>query len=248
MQDRLKAAFDQIHADDALKTRTKQFIHNRTHGYSQDQSRPSPRWATLVACCLALLVVAGGYLSYTAPVAAISMDINPSIELSINVYNRVIDVKAYNEDGAALVQSLPLQHMHYADAINTILSDQAAASYLQTDDYWQITIVSGSERKNQTIRNCISRQTDISVKHIYCSSHHEDIAAAHAAGLSCGKYQALLLLQQQNPDITAADIQNLSMAEIRQLLQDSLPEAGQGHNQNNGSAGNHSGSHGHGQK
>ena len=56
-----------------------------------------------IALALAMGVIlssAGGAYAYAkAPVAYVSMDINPSVELGVNVFDNVVSVEAYNEDG-----------------------------------------------------------------------------------------------------------------------------------------------------
>ena len=48
----------------------------------------------------------GGTWLYFTPTMEISVDINPSIELGVNRFDRVISVDGYNEDGQALAQLL----------------------------------------------------------------------------------------------------------------------------------------------
>ena len=46
----------------------------------------------------------------------------------------------------------------------------------------------------------------------------EVAAAAHAVGLSCGKYRAYLELHELDPSVTPADIQGMTMREIRDRI------------------------------
>nr|WP_054668982.1 anti-sigma factor domain-containing protein [Calditerricola satsumensis] len=65
-------------------------------------------WLAAMAACLALVVV-GGLLWMTAqPVMAyVTLDINPSVEMSIDERYRVIDLAGLNPDGERLVAELP---------------------------------------------------------------------------------------------------------------------------------------------
>lgn len=76
----------------------------------------------------------------------------------------------------------------------------------------------------------------------------EEVASAHETGLSCGKYRAFLELQLLDPDITPEAVQNMTMREIRELI-DSLSvnsgtdtssyrNQGHGHHGHGGSRGN----------
>lgn len=66
-----------------------------------------------MAACFVLCVALGGYHLYFTPTSIISMDINPSIELEINRFDKVIGVDGYNEDGENLVESLHMLNENY---------------------------------------------------------------------------------------------------------------------------------------
>ena len=76
MRSKIQAAFDQIRAEDALKERTKAFVHAKTQGRRQDHVRRRVL-ALAMACLPVLLLGGGGYMSYAMPVAAIGVDVNP---------------------------------------------------------------------------------------------------------------------------------------------------------------------------
>ena len=83
MDDRIRAAFDAIHAEEALKEHTKAALAAR--------QRPAVRQRRLapLLACLALVVAllgGGGWLWFT-PTASVSVDINPSLELRLNRFS-----------------------------------------------------------------------------------------------------------------------------------------------------------------
>lgn len=73
-------------------------------------------------------------------------------------------------------------------------------------------------------QNCILERTGIAPEQLHCTQRQADVAEAHAAGLSVGKYRAYLELREVLPDVTVEDVQRLTMREIRDLLE----QAGQG--------------------
>jgi len=50
-----------------------------------------------------------GAFAYSKPTGYVSLDINPSIEYSINMFERVLEVKAVNEDGKEILADLKLK-------------------------------------------------------------------------------------------------------------------------------------------
>lgn len=201
----------------------------------------------MAACFLVLLLGAAGYFTYTTPVAAISLDINPSIELTVNRFDRVIAATGYNADGEQVVAALDLKNKSYTAAMNAVLQDDTVASYLKDDGILEVTLTSDSQEPMQNMQNCICAQTSVAAGQIYCTDRREEVEAAHAAGVSFGKYRAFLELQKIDPDVTVEEIKTLSMREIRERIAAASGEneqSGNGYGQGQGGNGSESNSNG----
>ena len=79
------------------------------------------KWAAAgsVAACLVLVFGVGAY-AYTTPYSKVSLDVNPSIEYTLNRFGRVIDVEGINEDGEAIISEAQvdsLMHQSIQDAV-----------------------------------------------------------------------------------------------------------------------------------
>lgn len=217
MNDRMKQTFDQIHAEEELKNRTREFLVHKTQGYTKSRS-VSYKYLVSVAVCF-LLILAGGYWLYFIPTAAISIDINPSVELGINRFDKVVSIHAYNSDGQELADSLSIRFKDYVDAVNMIIEDKEIAALLLDHEIMTVAVIGPEggqcKRMLSQIRSCTSGRGET-----YCYfAHSEEAKKAHELGLSCGKYQAFLELQELDPDITPEEIQGMTMREIRDLIQ-----------------------------
>lgn len=123
LNERIRKAFDAVHAEEELKESTRRSVMRQL----ERRRRPwlsMPRIATVLTV-LILMIGLGGYFSYFTEASVISVDINPSIELSVNVYGRVISATGINEDGEALLADVSVDHMDYADAIADLLNSEA---------------------------------------------------------------------------------------------------------------------------
>ena len=100
MRDRIRDAFDQIQAEEPLKARTKDFLARKTASYTRVRPRRLMRAVPALACFALLLL--GGHWLYFTPTAAISIDINPSLELGVNRFDKVISVDGRNSDGTSV--------------------------------------------------------------------------------------------------------------------------------------------------
>lgn len=219
---RIKDVFDAVHADEALREHTRDFLHRRFYGKGgswNKQKRRMLRAGYAVACSLFLLLGIGGYAIYFTPVTYISIDINPSIELELNRLDRIISVTPFNEDGAAAIKNLSLKYRRYDEGIVALLESQGMSSYLTADANVSISVASDQEEKNIRIQNRVKECTGTRYGNVSCHESSEDvIQSAHHAGLSFGKYQAFLELQSENPEMSVEDIKGLSMREIRALM------------------------------
>lgn len=249
MKRRLQDTFDKIHAEQDLKDRTMEFLENKTNGYRKKRITSS-KWRIAAATCFLLLLSAGtGYSVYLTPAYAISIDINPSIELGVNRFNKVVSVNTYNEDGYAVMSDIDVNYLNYKDALEQILTDKDMKEYIVQDQLISITVFGRNEGKNiemlDNVATCTSHYANV-----HCSSgNSQEVTAAHEAGMSFGKYKAFLELQALDPDITVGDIQGLTMCQIWDMI-DELSGNIDGTNQNDSTGkygkGHHAG-HGSGQ-
>lgn len=220
MKYRLKETFDQIKAEEELKNRTKVFvsekIQNDTSSKAGTAGRSIRRLAPVFVCMAILLI--GSYWLYFTPAWKISIDINPSIEISMNRLNKVISVKSYNEDGAELADLLDVKYKNYAEAICQILENDDIAALLSNDEILMIGVIGNDETQSSKILADIESLAE-GKKNTYCYCVHSDeVSEAHKMGLSYGKYKAFLDLRALDPDITADDMRDMTMREIQDLI------------------------------
>ncbi len=206
MNGKIKKAFSEIHADEDLKQQTL----NRILSTKKKPIPMSYKLAPIMAACLLLFL---GNMYFT-PVSFISIDINPSIELSVNTFDRVIGVTANNEDAQKIVDSVGLNNMNYVDALEQLDEAQSFSGF--SDSYTEVTVISDS--------------SDEIIEHIEaCSFNHQNMTF-HSANqelkddamehdISFGKYRAYLELLEFDSTVEIDDIRRLPMAVIRQMIE-----------------------------
>ena len=213
-----KDAFDRVHADKDLISDTKANIAKKAAYSEKKYFSPVKRTAMALAGIMVFILAGGGYVSYAATVSSVSIDINPSVELRMNVYDRVVGVTGYNDDGEELAESLDVKNMYCTDAINEVLQSEAVTAAQQDDGTVEVTVSSRMGNRSEELRQIICDGTSVNTQNIYCMYNQEDIEAAKEAGISTGKYRAYLELKEINPDITVDDVRNMSMREIRNMI------------------------------
>ena len=90
------------------------------------------KWAVSLACLLLFATSGlGGYSLYYTEAAVISIDVNPSIELDINRWGKVVDQTTYGEESETVLQSLSLKHLEYEEALRCCWPAMPCSSILK---------------------------------------------------------------------------------------------------------------------
>lgn len=221
MTNRIQDAFDNIKADPRLKESTKQFLYEKQKKNSSLCYRPVRRYAVSLLCAIFLLIAgAGGYSWIQRPVAYVSIDVNPSIELALNRFDRVVSVTAYNTEGTEILESLSLKGKRYEEAIHEVVESEGMRAYLQDEAELVLTVAAEESRKRELdagVRRCAGHMGQS------CHNAHADmesVSEAHECGLSLGKYNAWLELSKYDSTITAEECADMSMSELRRLIRE----------------------------
>lgn len=244
MDKRIKEAFSSIHAEDGLKEKTIDKI-------SECTSASRRRWKVYAVYACIFLVCTGVSIwqLWFHEMAVISVDINPSIELSVNRLGRIYLAEARNRDGEALLKELRLEKKKYTEAVTELLNCEGVSNRLNKKEMLEITVVGKNARQMNGILSELEQCTKNRENIFCCSAEKEKVHCAHEEGLSYGKYRAYLELKELVPDIEPEDVRGMTMREIREWIksfsdggQESLPEnteedhhgSGCGGNQGNG--------------
>lgn len=237
---KVKEAFDKIHADNELKKNTREFLFQKTKGYRKKLFFPYKRMAIIMACFLFVILGQKGYSSYFTAVSTISIDVNPSVELDINQFEKVIDVKSYTEDGDIVISAVNIRFLDYREAMTLLLQNESITQYLTQEQLVVITVFGTDEKRNTEMLADLTACTG-PYENVQCSAgNSNDVEEAHSLGLSYGKYKVFLELQALDPNITIEDIRGLTMRQIRDMISALLndnniaPDSGTGKNRGYG--------------
>lgn len=217
MKDKIKQAFDNVHAQEQLKEDTLHSIVAYRERHSR-RSLSSMRMLPALAC-LVLVLLGSGFWAWFSPSATISVDINPSIELWVNRFDKVVQVVGWNDDGRELADSLDVKYMDYSRAMEAIVENENISTLLAGDGVMTVAVSGSSEaqcgRILSGVRSCTARWGNA-----YCySASEEETEKAHELGLSCGKYMAYLELEQAGAQLSPDQVRDMSMREIRDMIE-----------------------------
>ncbi len=78
----------------------------------------------ILAAAASFIVVCGGISSYFVPAKYMSVDINPSVMMTINIYNRVINTKPLNDDAEILLSKTDVSGMSVSDSMDELIKSR----------------------------------------------------------------------------------------------------------------------------
>ena len=218
MDNKIKDALSPIEAQERLLRMTKARIRKATFDYGRSIARLKARRRRVAALAASAVLCIGAASVWFRPVTRIGLDINPSIEIRVNALGRVIGLDGLNTDGEILAQALEVNGMEYGDAMERIMVSDELGYYLDKGDVLSITVSGrGAEQTlNQVVCRAYAVADDEQV--FYILADGPTVKAAREQGITVAQYEALRALQRTDPDATAQQVQDLTMAEIRELI------------------------------
>lgn len=181
-----------------------------------------------------LLLVLGGFKGYTMPIGVVSLDVNPSIEFSINCFDRVLDITAVNEDAEKILAGLDEKALRYQpvdEAVDATIAALRENGYLidTTENDVVISAASYSERHSDAIAQRLDKrvrqQADLTVYSIPVSNR--EVKSAHDLGTSAGKLQIIERLGESwNKDETF-DPEDWVARPVREIIRETKEQSGE---------------------
>ena len=176
----------------------------------------------LIALALILAGFTGVY-AYQKPVSFVSLDINPSMELVVNVFDVVVSAKAYNNDGEKVWEDLDVEGGSVEEAINEIVNSAIADGYVEEDGTSVISITTetddgeGSgelkEAAEEGVDNALEEnETEEEIEKDNVALERRD--EARELGITPGKLNPIQKLQAVNPEATIEEFKDSSVKEI----------------------------------
>lgn len=212
----IREEMQKIHASEELKRNTLRYLNRYQEKAAGCARRPVLQYMA-AAVCLFFLVCAGGYFVYGRPVSYISIDVNPSIELGINCFGRVVSAEAYNEDGEEILNQLSLKNVSYMQAIDNLLENERNSGFLTEETLLVFTVIAD---KPETFMDEIS--ADKVIQGYNAVTYRSDrvcMQEAHRYEMSFGKYRACLELQQYDQNITIGECHKMTMGDIQDRIE-----------------------------
>lgn len=191
--------------------------------------------AGIVAACFCMIVLAGGTYSYQngRVDSVIGIDVNPSVQLSVNKKDKVLSAEALNQDGETIVQDMDLKGVDLNVAVNAIIGSMVTNGFLDNlDNAILVTVSNDSIKKASSLRSAVVSdiKTTLEEKKLKAVVYDQQVIEedevkelATQYQISYGKAYFLKELIAQNPSLTMNDMEELApltMEEIAKVITD----------------------------
>ncbi len=195
------------------------------------------RLTKMVSAAAAVILVAGlsyGIYSYNTPYSYLNIDINPSVEIATNIYDRIISVKPLNEDGQKLLELGSYKNMKLEDGVDELLQDARDEGYFNDEqkNAVMITVSGKDEDKVTEIEEQVkdtaeakvkqaSKDAQVVVEKVPLVRHQE----AQKLGISPGKMLLIERLKAVSPEIKPEDYVDKPVKEILSAINEKKKES-----------------------
>jgi len=183
------------------------------------------KMAFALSAAVILSLGGGGYAYAKTPVAYVSMDINPSVELGVNAFDKVISVEAYNEDGKKILEGTNLINYDIDNAVNTVISNAISEGYINKDGSSAIEITTSTNKENiaNKLEKSLKDVTDETLNNndVDANIQTENVALsrrdeARELGITPGKLNLIQKLQELDPTINIENYKDSSVKNIQE--------------------------------
>lgn len=139
MEQRLASALEKTAPDDVCGVLSRCEVRKGTAINMTTKKQTKKIWPTLVAACLAVILLGGGGLFYqqaNAVASVVSLDVNPSIELKLSRSEKVLACVPLNDDAKTVLADMgggtDLKGAKLDVAVNAIVGSLVRNGYLES--------------------------------------------------------------------------------------------------------------------
>lgn len=186
------------------------------------------RLVPVAACLLACIFLSTGVYAYYTPYSYVSVDINQSIAMSLNRFQRVISVDAITEDAAELIKDAgSLKNQEIDKALSKIIKSASDKGYIDEKSENQVMVVVSAKDPKQekklagTVNKAatkelskVNKSSEVTVAKTSVESYKEAVSNK----VSPGKEILEDKLRKVNPGIKDEEVKSMTVKEAMERI------------------------------
>ncbi len=216
--------------------KTIETVFERKNNYEMHkkiQRAKAIKTVSIVSCaCLLLGIFVGGGAMLTKTFAAedyrILLDINPSIEISVDKNNNVKEIDGLNADGDNILEGMDLKGESTTDALKNVISEMVDKGYISEEANSVLVSIEGVDQdKSDAIKEQIANSITETLNEksiegaiiIQSISSDDEILnlESETYGISAGKAQLIHQILEQNKLLNFEELSQMSIHELNLL-------------------------------
>ncbi len=239
MEQRLAAALEKTVPDDVSGVLSRCEARKGTVINMETKKTTKRRWTSLIAACLAVMLLGGGlfYQRANAVASVVSLDVNPSIELKVNRSEKVLVCTPLNEDAKAILADMgngaDLKGAKLDVAVNAIVGSLVRNGYLNSiSSAIMISVedkdTARAEKLQRELTSAVDGvlQTSEAKASVLTQTLTQDAAREQQArenNISTGKAALVNRVLAINPSLKFDALAKLSVEELKDLAEAGAP-------------------------
>ncbi|MBO5411752.1 MAG: hypothetical protein J6A38_01545 [Clostridia bacterium] len=192
----------------------------KTHFFSR---RIWKKLVPLAVCLVIMLSLIGGafglkYENYQT----VYIDVNPSVALQMNRFDRVNDVETLNKDAETALDGVKLKGLSAEKALEKVLSVYEKKGYLSNGAELYISAYSKKNKSAEKLLEKLAKKAEqikgdkeYNVNIVKLSKEEKNIAKEY--GVSPSKYQLICQIIEKYPHLTLDELKDKSMKELKSM-------------------------------
>ena len=207
-------------------------VKNRRYEVGQEiLMEGQPRRRTVLirrcACAAAVFIIwSTSAWAYYTPYSYVSLDVNPSIEYTVNRFDRVLSCSAVNGDGAEIVDDLRLHHKNIQDAVSETIQKIADAGYFDGNEAdIMIAASSKSNQKSEELAGQLKKaalkeaeEDNLNVNLEAVRVEQEYVQQARELGVTPGKLVLVNELQDSGSQLSGEEMKTWLDSPVKDLM------------------------------
>ena len=183
----------------------------------------------LFAMGLALVLFVSGLQWVNTSASYIAVDINPSIILTTNPWEKVVEVEALNEDAETLLVDLELIGLQADEAIELIIAEATEMGYIDLLAEGEVAMVTAynrdrvDEELSEKIRDRVQdrlEKREMAVNVVGHEAVAEQKELANELGVTLGKVLFVQKMMEKYPELGGDELYTMSIKDIMIKIKD----------------------------
>jgi len=172
--------------------------------------------AYMAASILLVVFIGVGAFAWSTPAQFINIDINPSVELSVNYFDRIISVNALNADGQKLIESVSVRTQRYESGIELVICTAQEMGYLNDEEDVLISISSSDPKRTEKAQNDIREKVSPSVEILTFNAQERKQSVKK--GISPGKNDIIEKVIEIGTDIDKEKLTEIPVKDLMKIV------------------------------